>query len=107
MVSTVEVKMSHEQLEEMTEVFEYRISNNLNLRATKNHSVLSKYKNDLVFNRLDQMQIGDILFTENMEEVNLIDYKLFEKSKVYHIVPKDGRLICVDGILVDTMAIIL
>jgi hypothetical protein len=107
MVSTVDVKMSHEELEEMTEVFEYRISNNLNLRATKNHSVLSKYKNDLVFNRLDQMQIGDILFTENMEEVNLIDYKLLEKSKVYHIVPKDGRLICVDGILVDTMAIIL
>lgn len=101
----IKFKLSHEMETEHARVFKYEMSDGNILFATKNHSILTHKNGKNTFARLDTIGKSDIVFNEKMEKVNIINISYHKTIPVYHVVPEVGEIICVDGILVDTMAI--
>jgi hypothetical protein len=100
--SNVVMKTFH-TMDEFNTVFMYKLDNGLVLNATSNHSVLTNINGKIEFERLDRLSIGSILYNEYLSESKIIDILEIGNFDVYHVVPEDGRIICIDGILVDTM----
>jgi hypothetical protein len=86
--------------EEMSEVFEYELSNGNKLHITDNHPVLVPSGE---FLQIGWLNIGDSVVGENNEEIQIISKKFVEKTIVYNLEVEKYHTYIAEGIRVHNL----
>jgi hypothetical protein len=97
--SSVTYKFIHDD-EEMSEVFEYELSNGNKLHITDNHPVLVPSGE---FLQIGWLNMGDSVVGENNEEIQIISKKFVEKTIVYNLEVEKYHTYIAEGVRVHNL----
>jgi hypothetical protein len=97
--SSVTYKFIHDG-EEMSEVFEYELSNGNKLHITDNHPVLVPSGE---FLQIGWLNMGDSVVGENNEEIQIISKKFVEKTIVYNLEVEKYHTYIAEGVRVHNL----